>query len=148
MATGLGAVITSHPFQRSYTQQPHRSSQHLPRTLIQIHFALAFSRSSSPFTITTSHALEIACASRNATPLGSCVFSATLITLIRVSMCQGGMQFPAHALCERGCIDFGGRRQGHEVWIFPSNGSKSDVCVLEVWAVSPSKDFIRSQLNV
>ena len=37
-------------------------------------------------------------------------------------------------LCERGCVDFGGRRQGHEVWVFPSNGGESEVCVLEVWA--------------
>jgi len=36
-------------------------------------------------------------------------------------------------LCECGCIDFGRRRQGHEVWVFPSNGSQSDMCVLEVW---------------
>ena len=37
-------------------------------------------------------------------------------------------------LCERGCVNFRGRRQGYEVWVFPSNGGESDVCVLEVWA--------------
>jgi len=87
MGTGLGVAIILHSHilskGRILNNRIAVANTFLAHSYKYI-FALAFSRSSSPFTITTSHALVIACASRpNAnvtTSLGSCGFSATLTT--------------------------------------------------------------------
>jgi hypothetical protein len=132
MATGLGAVITSHPFQRSYTQQPHRSSQHLPRALIQVHFCprlfqvlLLFHNNHVPCALNCMCEPECEChdprLQRDLDNIRICTEEECNVPRMRV-------------LCERGCVDFRGWRQGHEVWVFPSNGGKSDMCVLGVWA--------------